>query len=133
MEFEDMSFEEKFNHLLTLYPMASGRFLSQQLYQGGKIQVDGIAEMPVANPGLINIWAHWILDSPKILELMEHSKINAIKEVRSLTFMGLKEAKDVVEYTQRLIDQGVVGKLEAERLDKDVRQVIKSLTGGEDG
>ena len=45
------------------------------------------------------------------------SKINVIKEVRSLTSLGLKEAKDLVESAPKAIKEGVT-KEEAEEAKK---------------
>ncbi|MDR0632700.1 MAG: 50S ribosomal protein L7/L12 [Holosporales bacterium] len=45
------------------------------------------------------------------------NKINAIKEVRAITGLGLKEAKDLVETAPKLV-KGGVNKEEAEQLKK---------------
>ena len=45
------------------------------------------------------------------------NKINAIKEVRAITGLGLKEAKDLVEGAPKAVKEGV-GKAEAEELKK---------------
>ena len=45
------------------------------------------------------------------------NKINAIKEVRAITGLGLKEAKDLVEGAPKSVKEGV-GKAEAEELKK---------------
>lgn len=46
-------------------------------------------------------------------------KINVIKEVRAITGLGLKEAKDLVESAPKEIKEGVA-KEEAEKLKKDL-------------
>jgi large subunit ribosomal protein L7/L12 len=46
-------------------------------------------------------------------------KINVIKEVRAITGLGLKEAKDLVEGAPKAIKEGV-GKDEAEEIKKKV-------------
>ena len=45
------------------------------------------------------------------------NKINVIKEVRAITGLGLKEAKDLVEGAPKAVKEGV-GKAEAEELKK---------------
>ena len=45
------------------------------------------------------------------------NKINAIKEVRAITGLGLKEAKDLVEGAPKSVKEGV-GRAEAEELKK---------------
>jgi large subunit ribosomal protein L7/L12 len=45
------------------------------------------------------------------------NKINVIKEVRAITSLGLKEAKDLVEGAPKAVKEGV-GKAEAEELKK---------------
>lgn len=45
------------------------------------------------------------------------NKINAIKEVRAITGLGLKEAKDLVEGAPKTVKEGV-NKEEAEKLKK---------------
>ena len=49
-------------------------------------------------------------------------KINVIKEVRAMTGLGLKEAKDLVEAAPKAIKEGV-GKDEAEQLKKKLEEV----------
>jgi large subunit ribosomal protein L7/L12 len=46
-------------------------------------------------------------------------KINVIKEVRAITSLGLKEAKDLVEGAPKLVKEGVT-KDEAEKLKKQL-------------
>jgi large subunit ribosomal protein L7/L12 len=48
-----------------------------------------------------------------ILAAIGDKKINVIKEVRALTGLGLKEAKDLVEAAPKAVKEGV-GKAEAE-------------------
>jgi large subunit ribosomal protein L7/L12 len=50
-----------------------------------------------------------------ILASFGEKKINVIKEVRAITGLGLKEAKDLVEAAPKAIKEGV-GKEEAEEL-----------------
>ena len=46
----------------------------------------------------VEVAAAWARDQPVIVDFMPHKKINAIKECRALSGMGLKAAKDAVEY-----------------------------------
>ncbi len=46
-------------------------------------------------------------------------KINVIKEVRAITSLGLKEAKDLVESAPKVVREGV-GKDEAEKLKEQL-------------
>jgi large subunit ribosomal protein L7/L12 len=48
-------------------------------------------------------------------------KINVIKEVRAITGLGLKEAKDLVEAAPKPIKEGV-GKDEAEKIKKQLEE-----------
>ena len=48
-------------------------------------------------------------------------KINVIKEVRSITGLGLKEAKDLVESAPVAVKEGV-GKEEADNLKKELEE-----------
>ncbi|MEW6500707.1 MAG: 50S ribosomal protein L7/L12, partial [Thermodesulfobacteriota bacterium] len=47
------------------------------------------------------------------------TKINVIKEVRALTSLGLKEAKDLVEGAPKTLKEGV-SKAEAEEIKKKI-------------
>jgi large subunit ribosomal protein L7/L12 len=48
-------------------------------------------------------------------------KINVIKEVRAITGLGLKEAKDLVEGTPKAVKEGV-SKDEAEKIKKQLEE-----------
>ncbi len=56
-----------------------------------------------------------------ILEDGGANKINAIKEVRAITGLGLKEAKDLVEGAPKPVKQGV-SKDEAEKIKKQLEE-----------
>jgi large subunit ribosomal protein L7/L12 len=49
------------------------------------------------------------------------SKINVIKEVRAITGLGLKEAKDLVEGAPKMVKQGV-SKDEADKIKKQLEE-----------
>jgi large subunit ribosomal protein L7/L12 len=54
-----------------------------------------------------------------ILAAIGEKKVNVIKEVRSITQLGLKEAKDLVEAAPKLVKEGV-NKDEAAKLKKQL-------------
>ena len=56
-----------------------------------------------------------------ILAAAGHKKINVIKEVRTITGLGLKEAKDLVEGAPKPVKEGVK-KDEAEELKKKLEE-----------
>ena len=57
-----------------------------------------------------------------ILAAIGDKKINVIKEVRAITSLGLKEAKDLVEAAPKAVKEGV-GKEEAEEIKKKLEEV----------
>ena len=57
-----------------------------------------------------------------ILASIGEKKVNVIKEVRALTQLGLKEAKDLVEAAPKPVKEGV-SKDEAEELKKKLEEV----------
>jgi large subunit ribosomal protein L7/L12 len=54
-------------------------------------------------------------------------KIEVIKEVRAITALGLKEAKDLVEGAPKVVKEGV-GKDEAEKIKKQLEAVGAKVT-----
>ena len=56
-----------------------------------------------------------------ILAKVGDKKINVIKEVRTITGLGLKEAKDLVEAAPKSVKEGV-NKDEAEKLKKQLEE-----------
>ena len=56
-----------------------------------------------------------------VLATVGDKKINVIKEVRAITGLGLKEAKDLVESAPKPVKEGV-GKDEAEELKKKLEE-----------
>lgn len=77
---------------------------------------------PVAAGGAVQAEAEEKTEFDVILKAIGDKKINVIKEVRSLTALGLKEAKDLVEAAgdSCKVKEGI-GKEEAEK-------VVKQLT-----
>lgn len=57
-----------------------------------------------------------------ILAEIGPKKINVIKEVRAITSLGLKDAKDLVESAPKAIKEGV-SKDEAEKIKKQLEEV----------
>jgi large subunit ribosomal protein L7/L12 len=57
-----------------------------------------------------------------ILAAIGDKKINVIKEVRAMTGLGLKEAKDLVEAAPKVVKEGV-RKEEAEQMKKKLEEV----------
>jgi large subunit ribosomal protein L7/L12 len=57
-----------------------------------------------------------------VLAVIGDKKINVIKEVRAITGLGLKEAKDLVESAPKAIKEAC-GKDEAEELKKKLEEV----------
>lgn len=56
-----------------------------------------------------------------VLEAAGDKKINVIKEIRGITGLGLKEAKDLVEGAPKTVKEGVA-KEEAEELKKKLEE-----------
>jgi len=56
-----------------------------------------------------------------VLAVAGEKKINVIKEVRAITGLGLKEAKDLVEAAPKAVKEGVA-KDEAEKLKKQLEE-----------
>lgn len=71
--------------------------------------------------------AEWVLSQQDIVDLMVDRKINAIKEIRARTHLGLKEAKDAVEYAADLQKQGWMSPAERAKLEEEAREAIASI------
>ena len=56
-----------------------------------------------------------------VLAAIGDKKINVIKEVRAITGLGLKEAKDLVEAAPKPVKEGI-GKVEAEEAKKKLEE-----------
>lgn len=56
-----------------------------------------------------------------ILKVAGDKKINVIKEIRAITGLGLKEAKDLVEAAPKTVKEGV-SKSEAEEIKKKLEE-----------
>ncbi|MCD8380823.1 MAG: 50S ribosomal protein L7/L12 [Lachnospiraceae bacterium] len=61
------------------------------------------------------------------LTVIGDKKINVIKEIRGITGLGLKEAKDLVEGAPKMVKEGV-SKEEAEEIKKKLEEVGATVT-----
>jgi len=74
--------------------------------------------------------AEWVLEQSDIMNLCNQGmKINAIKEVRARTGMGLKEAKEAVEDAVALHDRGYLTKAQRRQLEVEEQAAIASILG----
>jgi large subunit ribosomal protein L7/L12 len=76
-----------------------------------------VAAAPVAGGAGASAAAEEKSDFTVVLEAFGDNKINVIKEVRTITGLGLKEAKDLVEGAPKNVKEGVA-KAEAEDMKK---------------
>ena len=77
--------------------------------------------VPVAAGGAVEAPAEEKTEFDVILTSFGEKKINVIKEVRSITGLGLKEAKEAVEAAPKAIREGV-SKEEAEEVKKKLEE-----------
>ncbi len=78
------------------------------------------AAAPVAVAAVAGVEAEAVAEKDSfdvVLASYGEKKINVIKEVRAITGLGLKEAKDLVEGVPKAVKEGC-GKVEAEELKK---------------
>ena len=80
------------------------------------------AAAPVAAAGAAGPAAEAKTEFNVILASFGEKKIDVIKEVRSITGLGLKEAKDLVEGAPKTIKEGVA-KAEADEIKKKLEAV----------
>jgi len=90
--------------------------------------VTAAAPMAVAMPGAGGAGAGGAAEAPVekteftvILSAAGEKKINVIKEVRAITSLGLKEAKDLVESAPKAVKEGV-NKDEAAKIKKQLEE-----------
>ena len=81
-----------------------------------------MAAMPGAPAGGGEAAAEEQTEFDVVLASYGEKKINVIKEVRAITSLGLKEAKDLVESAPKAVKEGV-GKDEAEAIKKKLEEV----------
>ena len=83
--------------------------------------VSAAAPVAVAAPAVAEEAAVEKDEFDVVLASYGEKKINVIKEVRALTGLGLKEAKDLVEAAPKAVKEGV-GKEEAESAKKQLEE-----------
>lgn len=110
------SFESQIRELARRNPGVTLAYAISLIDEGKAIFLDTIQDR-----------AAWILEQPDIVMLLDDKKINAIKEVRARTALGLKEAKDAVERAQVLKQSGWMSKAELERLEEEAQVAIASI------
>lgn len=71
--------------------------------------------------------AEWVLEQDDIVALMVDRKINAIKEVRARTNLGLKEAKEAVEQAVELQKRGHMTRAERRQVELESAAAIASI------
>ena len=85
-----------------------------------------VAAMPVAGPGGPAEAAEEKTEFDAVLTNFGSEKIKVIKVVRTITGLGLKEAKDLVESAPKALKEGVP-KEEAESIKKQIEEVGGSV------
>ena len=91
--------------------------------------VSAAAAVAVAAPAAAGAAADAVADQTEfdvILSAIGEKKINVIKEVRSITGLGLKEAKDLVEAAPKPVKEGA-SKDEAEEIKKKLEEAGASV------
>lgn len=74
--------------------------------------------------------AIFALETPAIRDFIdEDKKINAIKEMRAYTGLGLKDAKEAVEYAVEMLRRGYLSQDERKKLDDEVKAATESILG----
>lgn len=91
---------------------------------------DLTAPVPVPPPGApLEANALYAFEHEEIMELvLGQKKINAIKLMRELTHIGLKEAKDAVELAQSWEDKGKMHRRDIAVTEAQVDETIASIT-----
>ena len=87
-----------------------------------KYGVTAAAAVAVAAPAAAESAAEEKHEFDVILTAIGDKKIQVIKEVRTITGLGLKDAKDLVEAAPKAIKEGVK-KEEAEEIQKKIEEV----------
>lgn len=82
-----------------------------------KFGVSAAAPMAMAMPGASAPAAEAKTEFTVMLMSSGENKINVIKEVRTITGLGLKEAKDLVEGAPKAVKEGIA-KAEADEMKK---------------
>ena len=116
-----MNFEERIRALSKRQPSMAIAAAIEMIDIGGRtlaIALEGVDVVGVAE---------WIMGEEDILVYIPEKKINAIKEVRQRAGIGLKEAKDAVEYVMAHHDKLAAAQLlKAEAAEQEA---IASILG----
>jgi large subunit ribosomal protein L7/L12 len=88
--------------------------------------VSAAAPVAAAGPAVAGEVVEEKTDFDVILSAAGDKKINVIKEVRAITALGLKEAKELVESAPKPVKEGV-NKDEAEELKKKLEEAGASV------
>jgi large subunit ribosomal protein L7/L12 len=88
--------------------------------------VSAAAPVAAAGPAAAGEVAEEKTEFDVILTVAGDKKINVIKEVRAITALGLKEAKELVESAPKAVKEGV-NKDEAEELKKKLEEAGASV------
>jgi hypothetical protein len=112
----DASFQARFNDLANRYPAMPLRRAYELL--------NGLTDEELDDTEKV---AKWILEQPELVALLENKKINAIKETRARTYLGLKQAKEAVEMAADLKRHGWMSEAEKKQLEEETRAAIESI------
>jgi large subunit ribosomal protein L7/L12 len=95
--------------------------LSKKLEEEWGVSAAAPAAVAVAAGAAPEAAAEEKTDFDVVLKAVGDKKINVIKEVRAVTGLGLKEAKDLVEGAPKAVKEGVE-KAEAEEIKKKLEE-----------
>ncbi len=108
---------EELSALTVLEAAELSKMLEEKWGVSAAAPVAAAAAGPVAAAAVVEEQTEFTVVLAKIGE----KKINVIKEVRTITGLGLKEAKDLVEAAPKSVKEGV-NKDEAEKLKKQLEE-----------
>src|ERR1700723_2026710 len=95
--------------------------LSKLLEEKWGVSAAAPVAVAAAGPGAAAAVVEGQREFPAILADAGDKKINVIKEVRAITALGLKEAKDLVEAAPKAVKEGV-SKDEAAKIKKQLEE-----------
>ena len=108
---------EELSTLTVLEAAELSKMLEEKWGVSAAAPVAAAAAGPVAAAAVVEEQTEFTV----ILAKVGEKKINVIKEVRTITGLGLKEAKDLVEGAPKTVKEGV-NKEEAEKLKKQLEE-----------
>lgn len=116
-------FEERFRRLAATHPHQS---LTWALWALEHKTADGDDLAP--GPGApVEALAEYAFENSEIRFFMPDKKIHAIKKLRELANVGLKEAKDAIELAEQWRQAGRSPREEREQLEREAEQAIESI------